>query len=73
MIRLKYVDLRQNKLTHIGDFSPLFDGRIRLYGNPWDCEQQLSWMSGLNNSDVEKLRCETPYYLRGMFIFKRRK
>ena len=49
----------------MGDYRPLYQGRIDLCGNPWGCGEQLSWMIGLNNSDVEKLKCETSYFLRG--------
>ena len=73
MTCLKRLDLRENRLTHIGDFRSLYQGWILLSGNPWNCGQQLSWMTELNNSDVEKLRCETPYYLQGMLVFISRK
>ena len=65
MAWLKYLDLRKNKLAHMRNFGALYLERIRLYGNPWDCGRQLSWMIWLNHSDVAELKFETPSCQRG--------
>ena len=55
MMWLKYLDLRENKLTHIANFRPLYQGGICLYDNP--CGRQFSWTIDLTtlmwrNSDA---------------------
>lgn len=77
---LRHLDLRDNSLRYLppgamAEFSLKPDLRIRLVGNPWQCdcliEETLAWLKNTNQVvDVQQLTCADPAALRHQHVLQ---
>lgn len=77
---LRHLDLRDNSLRYLppgamAEFSLKPELRIRLVGNPWQCdcliEETLAWLKNTNQVvDVQHLTCADPVALRHQHVLQ---
>ena len=66
--KLDYLDLQDNKLTHIDDIRGLNIRIMNLRNNPWHCDKELSWMGEEEMGFKREIICASPTCRHGMII-----